>query len=83
MGVYKLNRDEFIKYAKENLISTREARKITEQTIKAFQQSVKNEKIIPAVEIKESEKRVIRLFFRDDVEAYKAQMNDWQAARKK
>ncbi|WP_312025755.1 hypothetical protein [Listeria booriae] len=81
--MYKLKRDEFIKYAKENLISTREARSITEQTIKAFQQSVKNEKILPAIEIKESEKRVIRLFFRDDVEAYKAQMSDWQAARKK
>nr|WP_311773446.1 hypothetical protein [Listeria grandensis] len=78
-----LNRDEFIKYANEHLISTREAREITDQTLKAFQQSVKNEKLIPAVEIKESEKRVIRLFFRDDVEAYKAQMNDWQAARKK
>ncbi|WP_260490138.1 hypothetical protein [Listeria booriae] len=78
-----MNRDEFIKYAKDRLISTREAREITDQTIKAFQQSVKNEKLIPALEIKESEKRVIRLFFRDDVEAYKAQMNDWQVARKK
>ncbi|MBC1403132.1 hypothetical protein HB904_17170 [Listeria booriae] len=83
MGVYKMKKDEFIKYAKENLISTREARSITEQTIKAFQQSVKNEKIIPAIEIKESEKRVIRLFFKDEVEAYKDKMNDWQAARKK
>ncbi|WP_221771889.1 hypothetical protein [Listeria booriae] len=78
-----MKRDEFIKYAKEHLISTHEARKITDQSIKAFQQSVKNEKLIPALEIKESDKRVIRLFFRDEVEAYKDHMNDWQAARKK
>lgn len=78
-----MDRQLFIEYAKNNLVSTHEARQITEQSLNAFKQSVRTGKLIPALEIPESDKRIIRLFFRDDVVAYKDKMADWQAARKK
>ncbi|KGL46357.1 hypothetical protein EP56_01845 [Listeriaceae bacterium FSL A5-0209] len=78
-----MDRNEFIKYGNENLLTTSAARKITEQKTSAFQQSVQNGYLKPAFEFRDSDRHVIRLYFRDDVEAYKAQMNDWQAARKK
>nr|CBV37291.1 hypothetical protein LGRDSM20601_p0066 [Listeria grayi]CBV37307.1 hypothetical protein LGRDSM20601_p0082 [Listeria grayi] len=37
----------------------------------------------PALELKESDRRVLRLYFKDEVIAYKEKMSDWQAARKK
>ncbi|MBC1491018.1 hypothetical protein [Listeria booriae] len=77
-----MDKKEFINYANEHLISSHQAREITGQKLAAFKQSVKNEKLIPALVIPESETRVIRLFFREDVIAYKERMKEWQSARK-
>ncbi|HEL8279457.1 TPA: hypothetical protein U0C88_002473, partial [Listeria monocytogenes] len=49
----------------------------------AFNQSVTNGYLKPALELKESDTRVLRLYFQDEVIAYKEKMSDWQAARKK
>ncbi|RQW65343.1 hypothetical protein DUK53_16875 [Listeria sp. SHR_NRA_18] len=78
-----MDRNAFIKYGNENLLTTNAARQITDQTTSAFQQSVKNGYLKPAFEFRDSERHVIRLYFRDEVEAYKASMNEWQSARKK
>ncbi|MBC1567206.1 hypothetical protein [Listeria booriae] len=78
-----MDRKAFIEYGNKHLLTTTAARHITEQTTKAFQQSVKSGHLTPAFEFRDSERHVIRLYFRDEVEAYKAHMKDWQAARKK
>ncbi|WP_244169980.1 hypothetical protein [Listeria goaensis] len=78
-----MDKEEFIEYGYQHLLTTNAARKITEQSTKAFQQSVKNGFLKPAFEFRDSERHVIRLYFRDDVEAYKISMGSWQAARKK
>ncbi|WP_088816348.1 MULTISPECIES: hypothetical protein [Listeria] len=78
-----MNKEQFLQYAQDHLISSHQAREITEQSLSAFKQSVRTGKLRPALEIKESESRVIRLFFRDDVVAYKTQMSAWQASRKR
>ncbi|KGL43598.1 hypothetical protein [Listeria newyorkensis] len=77
-----MDKEAFIKFANENLLTTTAARKITDQSTRAFQQSLRNGLIAPALEFRDSEKHVVRLYFRDDVEAYKAQMSDSQAAQK-
>ncbi|EKD7143295.1 hypothetical protein OSE20_002851 [Listeria innocua] len=78
-----MNKQEFITFAKQNLISSHQARNITGQSRAAFNQSVTNGYLKPALELKESDTRVLRLYFQDEVIAYKEKMAAWQAARKK
>lgn len=78
-----MNKKEFIDFARENLLSSHQARHITGQSRAAFNQSVTNGYLKPALELKESDTRVLRLYFQDEVIAYKEKMSDWQAARKK
>ncbi|MBC1435926.1 MULTISPECIES: hypothetical protein [Listeria] len=78
-----MDKDKFVKYGNEHLLTTTAARKITGQSARAFQQSLRNGHIKPIFEFRDSEKHVIRLYFRDDVEAYKVQMSHMQAAQKK
>lgn len=65
-----MDRKKFIEYANKHLITAHQARQITGQARASFSQSVRDGHLHPALELKESEKRVQRLFFKDEVEAY-------------
>lgn len=60
--------DAIRKWIQENLIMQDEARKITNQSVSAFNQSVATGRIEPFVEF--GEKRKTRLYLRADIEEY-------------
>lgn len=63
-----MNKNEIKKWIEENLIMQDEARRITGQSVSAFNQSVATGKIEPFVEFGEARKT--RLYLRSDLEEY-------------
>lgn len=63
-----MNKDQIKKWIKENLVIQDEARKITNQSVSAFNQSVQTGRIHPFVEFGEARKT--RLYLRSELEEY-------------
>ncbi|MBC1604497.1 hypothetical protein HCJ39_07200 [Listeria rocourtiae] len=68
-----MNEEEIKKWMAENLVIKNEASKYTNQTDKAFTQSVQNGNIKPFFE-QGSGRSMVRLFLIKDLEAYGAQV---------
>ncbi|WP_245828910.1 hypothetical protein [Salipaludibacillus agaradhaerens] len=66
----KMTTDEIKKWIEENLCLQDEARKITDQSVTGFNQSVATRKVVPFVEFGETRKT--RLYLKSDLEHYRA-----------
>ncbi|MBU8596427.1 hypothetical protein KM908_09805, partial [Alkalihalobacillus clausii] len=67
-----MNKEEIKKYIDANLITKQEAMRITGQNIKGFDQTIASGNLKPFYDHGEGRSRV-RLYHRDDVEAYARQ----------
>ncbi|MBE9855090.1 hypothetical protein G8B32_10710 [Enterococcus faecalis] len=69
------NINQIKQWMTENLVSKREALKITGQSPQAFQQSVRTNMIRPFYESKEGKgSSVVRLYLKSEIEAYAKQL---------
>lgn len=69
------NIEELKEWIETNLVTKQEAIKITEQSPKGFQQSVRTNVIKPFYESKEGKgPSVVRLYLKNDIEAYAKQL---------
>ncbi|EOH8808526.1 MULTISPECIES: hypothetical protein [Enterococcus] len=69
------NLNEIKQWITENLVSKREALKITGQSPQAFQQSVRTNMISPFYESKEGfGSSIVRLYLKSEIEAYAKQL---------
>ncbi|HHW4424954.1 TPA: hypothetical protein ACUWRN_002950 [Listeria monocytogenes] len=78
-----LNPNDVKKWMENNLVNSKQAREITNQSQRSFLQAVQDNRIKAFFQTGDHGRDIVRLFLRSDCEKYFEQIKERQAVRKK